>query len=463
MKKLLSLALLVSFVVPNSVLAAGGDNTIYNAGTEQSVEKKQRKYYLKTEKIKPSQNKYDYVNMAWWAQFNDEYLNDYIIKAVENNKDLKMATLTIDEYYQNVVMQRASELPSIQAGFMPGYGKFMGKTQGSFGLPIIANYELDLFGKNHNKTTSMRKIYEASILDEKSAYISIASAVGSVYLNIVKLDAIIDKQEEIYSVLNTGREYSICEFLPGTEYTVDCFTDRYGVLRVCQPRVRERIKMGIAVRSSLCPLDEEIAGIANIINRKLVFNGAWFFQLKKNLHEEYKLLEISPRIPGTMGASRNLGINFPLLTLFNMWEYDVDIIDNHLDITLDRAFINRYRSNLIYDIVYLDFDDTLYLHDKINICLMAFCYQCVNKHIPIILLTKHSEDIYEALSLFKISSDMFEKIIHINHRQNKADYIKGEHPILIDDSFAERQNVLNQLGIAVYDLDMVESLLDWRM
>ena len=193
MKKILALALLVSFAATTSVYAA----KTLNAGTEQNV-KNYRKYYLKTEKIKPNKNKYEYVNLNWWANFNDEYLNDYIIKAVENNKDLKMATLTIDEYYQNVVMQRASELPSISAGFMPAYGKdFTRKTSGTFGLPIIANYEIDLFGKNHNKTTSMRKLYEASILDEQAAYISIASAVGTVYVNIVKMDAMIDMQEDI--------------------------------------------------------------------------------------------------------------------------------------------------------------------------------------------------------------------------------------------------------------------------
>ena len=139
------------------------------------------------------------MNLAWWANFNDEYLNDYIIRAVENNKDLKMATLTIDEYYQNVKMQRASELPNISAGFLPAYGKMpiSGKEQGNFGIPIIASYEVDLFGKNHNKTTGVKKLYEASILDEQAAYISIASAVGSVYVNIVKLDALIDMQEEI--------------------------------------------------------------------------------------------------------------------------------------------------------------------------------------------------------------------------------------------------------------------------
>ena len=198
MKKLLSLAIILSLAGSNTVFAIN-DKTVLQAGTEENIQKNIYKDIKKhkSEKVLPQKNKYEYINLTWWAQFNDEYLNDYIIKAIENNKDLKMASLTIDEYYQNVRMQRASELPSIAAGFMPGYGGFNGTSQGSFGIPIIASYELDLFGKNHNKTTGVKKLYEASILNEQAAYISIAAAVGTVYVSIVKLDALIDMQEEI--------------------------------------------------------------------------------------------------------------------------------------------------------------------------------------------------------------------------------------------------------------------------
>ena len=199
MKKLLTLAIIISLSGLNSVLALGQTKTVLNAGTEENVEKNiyKRIKQNKSETVKPQPNKYEYVNLDWWAQFNDECLNEYIIKAIENNKDLKMATLTIDEYYQNIRMQRSNEMPNISVGFVPGYGHAFGKTQGNFGLPIIASYELDLWGKNHNKTTAVKKLYEASILDEQTAYISIASAVGNVYVNIVRLDAIIDLQEEI--------------------------------------------------------------------------------------------------------------------------------------------------------------------------------------------------------------------------------------------------------------------------
>ena len=199
MKKLLTLAILFSLGMGNVVpviAAEKAGKTVLSAGAEENVDKNKKKE-KGADKITPQKNKYEYINMSWWGQFNDDILNGYIIKAVENNKDLKMATLTIDEYYQNVIMQRAGELPQLQAGFLPGYGGIMNHEAGSFLLPIIASYELDLFGKNHNKTTAIRKLYESSILDEQAAYISIASSVGSVYINIVKLDAMIDLQEDI--------------------------------------------------------------------------------------------------------------------------------------------------------------------------------------------------------------------------------------------------------------------------
>jgi multidrug efflux system outer membrane protein len=188
MKKLISLAVIFSLAL--SYMAP-------TAAIEDVETNNKHKIENKKTAIKPAKNKFEYINIEWWKEFNDELLEGYIIKAVENNKDLKMATLSVEEYYQQVVMQRSGELPTIQAGFMPGYGNFANRTHESFAFPLIASYELDLFGKNHNKTTSQKKLYEASVLDEQAAYISIASAVGSAYINIIRLDAMVDLQTEI--------------------------------------------------------------------------------------------------------------------------------------------------------------------------------------------------------------------------------------------------------------------------
>ena len=188
MKKIISLAVIASLILSCSFPAFG----IEDVNTNKTKPAKT--------KVLPAKNKYEYINMDWWQNFDDEILNGYIIKAVENNKDLKVATLSVEEYYQKIAIQRANELPSIQAGFMPGYGNLTGKAHESFGLPIIASYELDLFGKNHDKTKAQRKLYETSILDEKAAYIAIVSAVGSSYINIVRLDSMIDLQTEIVAL-----------------------------------------------------------------------------------------------------------------------------------------------------------------------------------------------------------------------------------------------------------------------
>ena len=186
MKRFLSLAIIASLA------------TSYTVPVMAIQEVNASKYEtIKIEKIKPTTDKYSYINLEWWNGFNDEYLNEYIIKAVENNKDLKMATMAVEEFYQNVVSQRSAQLPQINVGFLPGVSDLGAGSAEAFAVPIFASYELDLFGKNHNKTTSVKKLWEGSILDEKAAYIAVASAVGSTYINIVKLDAMVDLQEDI--------------------------------------------------------------------------------------------------------------------------------------------------------------------------------------------------------------------------------------------------------------------------
>ena len=149
--------------------------------------------------IERKESALDIINFTWWEGFNDEYLNSYILRAIEHNQDLKIATLRVEEARQAMKMQFASELPSLSVGASPAVLKLPGATNsvGSFAVPVIASYELDLFLKNRDKTKSAKKVWEASKFQEKSAYISIVSAVGTCYYNIVKLDKLIALQDEI--------------------------------------------------------------------------------------------------------------------------------------------------------------------------------------------------------------------------------------------------------------------------
>ncbi|MBQ2645276.1 TolC family protein, partial [bacterium] len=169
---------------------------------KQKIEtKSNKKYEYKVKKSRrfDDKYKYEYINMDWWKSFNDEYLESYIIKAVQHNHDLKAASIAVDEYYQYTRIQFGNELPTIGVGFSPALIKNIGSRKGewSFMTPALVNYEADIFLKNHDKTKSSKKDYEASMQDERAAYIAIASAVAATYFNIVKLDEMIKYQEKI--------------------------------------------------------------------------------------------------------------------------------------------------------------------------------------------------------------------------------------------------------------------------
>lgn len=150
-----------------------------------------------------TKNRFEYINLAWWESMNDEYLTAYINKAMAHNFDLKIASLTCDEYFQNVRAQMANELPQVSGQFGMGVIGFPKSMEGlprnghGMGVPFMASYEADIFLKNHDKTTSVRKLYQASISDERATYIAIVSSVGTVYYNIVRLDKAISLQNDI--------------------------------------------------------------------------------------------------------------------------------------------------------------------------------------------------------------------------------------------------------------------------
>lgn len=253
------------------------------------------------------------------------------------------------------------------------------------------------------------------------------------------------------------------EYLPNEEYTIDCFSAR-GKLLYCEKRQRIRVKDGISVNAITVQTEESIKQIAEVINSKLTFDGAWFFQLKKDRNNHYKLLEIAPRIAGTMALHRNTGVNFPLLTLYAHLGIDVNVLANENRLTIDRALTNRFNYEIDYDRVYLDFDDTVFVKGKINTFLMMFLYQCVNERKEIILITKHIKNIRETLKELKIDINLFDEIITLSKEDEKYKYMDNDvSAIFIDDSFSERMVISNKLKLPVFDLDAVESLIDWRM
>ena len=247
----------------------------------------------------------------------------------------------------------------------------------------------------------------------------------------------------------------ILEYLPNDEYTIDCFTDYNGNILYCEGRKRNRISNGISV-SSIAVSNDKFIEYARIINEKLKMNGAWFFQLKERQNGEFGLLEIAPRIAGTMEFQRAYGVNLPLLSLYNSLNIPVSIYKNNYEVRMDRALSTTFKILYDYDRVYVDLDDTLIVENQVNYELISFLYKCMNEGKRLILVTRHAVDPLLTLEKFKIYN-FFDEIIHLDRESNKSDYIY-DNSIFIDDSHSERVKVYKKNNIPVFDVNMIDTL-----
>lgn len=270
-------------------------------------------------------------------------------------------------------------------------------------------------------------------------------------------------QKELEELKKDSVNYVLCEYLPGKEVTIDCFTDRHGKLRFMQPRYRERLMNGITARTTNADITDEFKHIVEVIARRIDFRGYWFVQCKQDIQGSYKLMEISTRFAGTFDLSKSLDVNLPLLALCDFSNMEIDITPNIYKISLDKTYIDRYKINYSYQRVYIDFDDTLVFERKrFNTEAIRYLFQCLNKGIKIILITKHAYDIETTMKNIRLNKEIFDEIIEVPLDRYKYEFMDNLLPsIFIDNAYAERKKVKEHLGMPTFDVSNFDCLIDW--
>lgn len=257
----------------------------------------------------------------------------------------------------------------------------------------------------------------------------------------------------------------ILELLTGDEFTVDCFTDFNGNLLYNQARQRIRTINGISIHSKTVDLDT--SEMALKINKHIRMNGPWFFQAKYSIDGQLKLLEIACRIPGAMCVNRVRGINFSWLSILNIERKNIEpLFYNDIPVECIKMFKNIYRTKFVYNNIYCDLDDTLILHDKVNVELIAFLFKSSNNHKNIYLITRN-ENPEKVLEHHKINTNIFNNIIKLsktkdssgNYIDKKSSYIPNNKSIFIDDSYIEKMDVKSVCGILCFSPSEIELLL----
>lgn len=239
-----------------------------------------------------------------------------------------------------------------------------------------------------------------------------------------------------------NQDVLIQECLTGPEWTIDCFSDRHGKLRFHGVRSRNRVSNGISVNTTECDRHaQEFAQWADTINNIFKPRGAWFFQAKQAADGQPRLLEVAARLAGSSALFRIKGVNFALLSCFDAFGQDVEILVNDFKVELDRALCNRYKLDIEYTHVYVDLDDCLIVDGKVNYELVAFLYKAIDEGKHICLITRHRGDLQETLNKYRLTL-LFDEVVHVTDGRLKSDFMTTEKAVFIDDSFIERKNVL---------------------
>jgi carbamoyl-phosphate synthase large subunit len=138
-------------------------------------------------------------------------------------------------------------------------------------------------------------------------------------------------------------ELLISEYLPGEEYSVDCLA-KNGVAVLVVPRLRKKMINGISVEGEFIK-EESIIRYCTQIIHELQLHGNIGIQVKRAAAGKFLILEINPRVQGTISAALGAGVNLPLLAIKQ--ELGLRIHEEELQVKWGTKF-SRYWSEVFW-------------------------------------------------------------------------------------------------------------------
>ena len=154
----------------------------------------------------------EYQATGWRTFFVDDQVKALIGEALINNRDLRMATLKVQEARAQYGVTDADRYPQITAGSSGTYsGKLKGdsSTDREFEAGLNLSFDLDFFGRLKNMSEAERQNFFASEEARRAVHILLISNVSQSYFNQRLAYAQLQVAEE--TLQNYQRSYSFVE------------------------------------------------------------------------------------------------------------------------------------------------------------------------------------------------------------------------------------------------------------
>ena len=114
--------------------------------------------------------------------------------------------------------------------------------------------------------------------------------------------------------LPRDESYLLQEFLPGDEYSVDVLVRLDGQVVAAVPRRRDKVDSGVAVAGRTLH-DMDLIDIATRVAQAVGVTGVANVQLRRAVDGQPALLEVNPRLPGTLSLTQAAGVDMARLAL----------------------------------------------------------------------------------------------------------------------------------------------------
>ena len=139
----------------------------------------------------------DLANTAWWEQFGDPVLNELVIVALRENKDLMIASARVDEFAGRYGFVRAELFPQVGAGYDVSRQRINSSvisgsggesTFNAYSAALNATWEIDLWGRIRRQTEAARAQLLASEEARRGVVMTLVASTAGGYINLRDLD-----------------------------------------------------------------------------------------------------------------------------------------------------------------------------------------------------------------------------------------------------------------------------------
>ena len=125
------------------------------------------------------------ADIGWRDFFVDPKLEELVARALDHNRDLRVAVLNVERARAQYRIQRADRVPSLGATATLTRSGGDAPVSESYSAGIgIAEFELDLFGRVRNLSQAALQDYFATEEARRSAQLSLIAEVANVYLTL---------------------------------------------------------------------------------------------------------------------------------------------------------------------------------------------------------------------------------------------------------------------------------------